>query len=261
MKQSSNYKWKLGLFTIVGLLLFFVSIYLIGKNKNMFGSTFSLNTKFKNVDGLKVGNTVRFSGINIGTVDRIEFISDSVVAVHVIIKEEVQQYIKIDAIASIGSDGLMGDKVLAISPGRSSNEIIKDNASISSTKAVEMEDLMKGLQKSVVNAEVITNELAIFTSKMNNNSSVLSKLMTDASFANSLSKTLFNLESSSQDFSVMTQKMNSSKGVLAKLVWDEKLGNTVDSTINNLNETVKAAQNTIFLKGYFNKKKKAEEKD
>jgi phospholipid/cholesterol/gamma-HCH transport system substrate-binding protein len=59
----------------------------------------------------------------------------------------------------------------------------------------------------------------------------------------------------------MTQKMNSSKGVLAKLVWDEKLGNTVDSTINNLNETLKAAQNTIFLKGYFNKKKKAEEKD
>jgi phospholipid/cholesterol/gamma-HCH transport system substrate-binding protein len=257
MKQSSNYKWKLGMFTIVGLLLFIVAIYYIGKNKNMFGATFGLNTKFKNVGGLKVGNNVRFSGINIGTVDRIEFLSDSAVSVHLIIKEEVQKYIKIDAVASIGSDGLMGDKVLAISPGSSSNEIIKDNASIASIKAVEMEDLMKGLQKSVDNAGVITSQLAIFTSKMNNNNGALSKLMTDATFANSLTKTLTNLETSTQEFSVFTQKMNSSKGVLSKLVNDEKLGNTIDSTIIGLNETVKAAQNNFLLKGYFNKKKKA----
>lgn len=257
MKQSSNYKWKLGLFTIVGLLLFIVAIYYIGNNKNMFGATFGLNTKFKNVGGLKVGNNVLFSGINIGTVDRIEFLSDSAVSVHLIIKEEVQKFIKIDAIASIGSDGLMGDKVLAISPGSSSNEIIKDNASITSIKAVEMEDLMKGLQKSVDNAGVITSQLAIFTNKMNNNNGALSKLMTDATFANSLTKTLSNLESSTQEFSVFTQKMNSSKGVLSKLISDEKLGNTIDSTIIGLNETVKAAQNNFLLKGYFNKKKKA----
>jgi phospholipid/cholesterol/gamma-HCH transport system substrate-binding protein len=256
MKQSSNYKWKLGMFTIVGLLLFIIAIYYIGKNKNMFGDTFALNTKFKNVGGLKVGNNVRFSGINIGTVDRIEFLSDSAVSVHLIIKEEVQKYIKIDAVASIGSDGLMGDKVLAISPGSSSNEIIKDNATIASIKAVEMEDLMKGLQKSVDNAGIITSQLAIFTNKMNNNNGALSKLMTDATFANSLTKTLTNLESSTQEFSVFTQKMNSSKGVLSKLVNDEKLGNTIDSTIIGLNETVKAAQNNFLLKGYFNKKKK-----
>jgi phospholipid/cholesterol/gamma-HCH transport system substrate-binding protein len=257
MKQSSNYKWKLGMFTIVGLLLFIIAIYYIGKNKNMFGDTFALNTKFKNVGGLKVGNNVRFSGINIGTVDRIEFLSDSAVSVHLIIKEEVQKYIKIDAVASIGSDGLMGDKVLAISPGSSSNEIIKDNATIASIKAVEMEDLMKGLQKSVDNAGIITSQLAIFTNKMNNNNGALSKLMTDATFANSLTKTLTNLESSTQEFSVFTQKMNSSKGVLSKLVSDEKLGKTIDSTIIGLNETVKAAQNNFLLKGYFNKKKKA----
>lgn len=258
MKQSSNYKWKLGLFTIVGLLLFIVAIYYIGKNKNMFGATFGLNTKFKNASGLKVGNNVRFSGINIGTVDRIEFLSDSAVSVHLIIKEEVQKYIKIDAVASIGSDGLMGDKVLAISPGSSSNEIIKDNASIASVKAIEMEDIMKSVKMSADNAVIITHELALFTVKINNNQGVMSKLMTDAAFANSLTKTLTNLESSTQEFSVFTKKMNSSNGVLSKLVTDKKLGNTIDSTIIGLNETVKAAQNNFLLKGYFNKKKKAE---
>lgn len=257
MKQSSNYKWKLGMFTIVGLLLFIVATYYIGKNKNMFGTTFGLNTKFKNVGGLKVGNNVRFSGINIGTVDQIEFLSDSAVSVHLIIKEEVQKYIKIDAVASIGSDGLMGDKVLAISPGSSSNEIIKDNATIASVKAVEMEDIMKSVKMSADNAVIITHELALFTVKINNNQGALSKLMTDAAFANSLTKTLTNLESRTQEFSVFTQKMNSSKGVLSKLVTDEKLGKSVDSTIIDLKETVKAAQNNFLLKGYFNKKKKA----
>ena len=147
---------------------FIIGIYFIGKNKNLFGSTFQLKTQFKNVSGLKVGNNVRFSGINIGTVDRIEFISDSAVAVHLIIKEEVQKYLKTDAIASIGSDGLMGDKVLTISPGSSSNEIIKDNATLASAKAVEMEDIMKSVKMSVDNVVIITNQLAKFSVKFNN---------------------------------------------------------------------------------------------
>lgn len=260
MNKSSNYKWKLGMFMIIGLSLFFIVIYFIGENKNMFGATIELKTKFKNVSGLKVGNNVRFSGINIGTVNRIEILSDSAVSVHLIIKEEVQKYIKTDAVASIGSDGLMGDKVLTISPGTSSNEIIKDNATIASVKAIEMEDIMKSVKKSVDNAVIISNELAQFSVKINNKQGVLSKLMTDAAFANSLTKTLTNLESSTNEFSVFTKKMNSSKGVLSKLVTDEKLGNTVDSTIIDLKETVKAAQSNFLLRGYFNKKKKAEAK-
>lgn len=260
MKKSSNYTWKLGMFVLLGLTLFVVTIYFIGKNKNMFASTIHLKSQFKNVSGLKVGNNVRFSGINIGTVKNIEFVSDSSVVVDLIIKEEVQKFIKKDASASIGSDGLMGDKVITISPGRLSTEIVKDNAIIKSTKAVEIEDLMKGLQKSVNNAAVITNQLATFTTKMNNNNGALSRLMTDEAFANSLSKTLGNLEKSSNNFSTFTNKMNNKNGVLSKLVSDEKLGKTVDSAVINLNETVKAAQNNFLLKGYFNKKKKAEAK-
>ncbi len=260
MKKTQNYTWKLGMFVILGITLFVITIYFIGKSKNLFGSTFLLKSQFKNVSGLKIGNNVRFSGINIGTVQEIQFVSDSSVVVSIIVKTEVQKFIKKDAVASIGSDGLMGDKVLTISPGVSSNEIVKDNATIASTKSVEIEDLMKGLQKSVNNAGIITNELAIFTNKMNNNNGALSRLMTDEKFANSLTKTLSNLENSTNNFSSFTNKMNNKNGVLSKLVNDEKLGKTVDSAVINLNETVKAAQNNFLLKGYFNKKKKAEAK-
>jgi phospholipid/cholesterol/gamma-HCH transport system substrate-binding protein len=91
--------------------------------------------------------------------------------------------------------------------------------------------------------------------------------MTDEKFANSISKTLTNLESSSDEFSTFSKKMNNKNGVLSKLVSDEQLGKSVDTTITNLkttteslNETIKAAQNNFLLKGYFNKKKRAEAK-
>jgi phospholipid/cholesterol/gamma-HCH transport system substrate-binding protein len=258
--KSSNYIYKLGAFVIFGVLLFAATIYFIGKNRNMFGSTFELKSQFKNVSGLKIGNNVRFSGINVGTVKSIEFVSDSAVVVRFILKEEVQQYIKTDALTSIGSDGLMGDKVLTISPGTASKNVVKDEGFIKSSKAVEIEDLMKSIKKSADNAEIITHQLAIFSNKMNNNNGVLSKLMTDGQFSNSLTNTLTNLETSSTNFATFTKKMNNKNGVINKLVNDEKLGKSIDSTISGLNETVKAAQNNFLLRGYFKKKKKAEAK-
>jgi phospholipid/cholesterol/gamma-HCH transport system substrate-binding protein len=72
MNKESGYQWKLGMFVIIGLVLFVTTIYFVGKQKNLFGSTFELTAKFNSVNGY-VGNNVRFSGINIGTVEEIEF--------------------------------------------------------------------------------------------------------------------------------------------------------------------------------------------
>jgi phospholipid/cholesterol/gamma-HCH transport system substrate-binding protein len=237
MKKSSNYTWKLGMFVLLGLTLFVVTIYFIGKNKNMFASTFHLKSQFKNVSGLKVGNNVRFSGINIGTVKNIEFVSDSAVVVDLIIKEEIQKFIKKDAIASIGSDGLMGDKVITISPGTSSNEIVKDNATIASTKAVELEDLMKGLRKSVDNAQIITMQLSEFSVKINKGKGALNKVLTDEEFAKGLDKTIANLQSSSDEFVVFTKNMNDKNGTLSKLMTNPSYANSIEKTLNNLEKS------------------------
>ena len=222
MIKKSGYTWKLGMFVIIGIALFMVAIYLIGSNKNLFGETFHLKANFNNVSGLKVGNNVRFSGINIGSVEAIDFVSDTAVVVLVVIKEEVHKYIKTDAMASIGSDGLMGDKVLTISPGMNSKVIVKNNAVIASTKAIEMEDIMKSVKVSVDNAQYITYELAEFTSKMNNKNSMLSKLVNDDKMGKSLDATLNNMQ-------------NATKG---------------------LNENMEAAKHNFLLRGYFKKKEK-----
>lgn len=267
MNKESGFTWKLGMFVIIGLVLFAGTIFFIGKQKNLFGSTFRLQVQFKTVSGLKVGNNVRFSGINIGTVDDIVLMNDSAVKVELLIKKEIQQYIKTDATAGIGSDGLMGDKILTISPGGVSNTTVKDNGQIVSKKAVEMEDLMSSVKTSVDNAGIITAQLAQFTYKMNNNNGALSKLMTDESFSNSLKGTLTNLETSSGQFAKFTTKMNDGKGALSKMVSDEKFGKTLDSTIANLqagtkglSENMEAAKHNFLLKGFFKKKQKAEAK-
>ena len=87
--------------------------------------------------------------------------------------------------ASIGSDGLMGDKVLVITPGTSSKIQVLDNDNIASIKAIEMDEIMRSLKTSIDNAGIITDELAQFTYKMNHGNGALSKLITDEKFANS----------------------------------------------------------------------------
>ena len=267
MNKESGYQWKLGMFVIIGLVLFVTTIYFVGKQKNLFGSTFELNSKFNSVNGLEVGNNVRFSGINIGTVEEIEFLTDTSVVIKLVIKEEVRKYIKKDAIASISSDGLMGDKVLTISSGKNSNIIVEDNDNIASKKAIEMDDLMVSIKKSVDNAGVITAQLAQFSYSMNNGNGALSKLVSDEEFGNSIKNMIANLENSSNEFKKFTVKMNDGKGALSKLVSDEKMGRMIDSTLTNvktgtegLNEVIEAAKHNFLLRGYFNKKKKAEDK-
>ena len=226
MKKESGNTWKLGMFVLIGLVVFTSSIYFVGKQKNLFGSTFHLNSHFKNVSGLEVGNNVLFSGINVGTVSEIQLITDTSVVVRLLIEKEVQKFIKKDAHASIGSDGLMGDKVLIISPGTASKNKVNDNDNIASINPIEMDEIMRSLKTSIDNASIITDELAQFTYKMNNGNGALNKLITDEKFANSLTKTLTNLQTGTK----------------------------------GLSENMEAAKHNFLLKGYFNKKKKAEDK-
>jgi phospholipid/cholesterol/gamma-HCH transport system substrate-binding protein len=256
MHKESGSSWKLGIFVILGLGLFVSTIYVVGKQKNIFGNTFHIKAKFKTVSGLKMGNNVRFSGINIGNVYDVELLTDTSVMVDLVIRKKYQEFIKTDAKASIGSDGLMGDKVLTISPGTAGNSAVKNDDIIATKNAIEMEDVMLSAKTSVDNAGIITAQLAEFTTKMNNGNGALSKLINDEGFSNSLKGTLVNLQTASNEFAMFTTNLN-----------DGALGNALDSTMINiqgatkgLNENMEAAKSNFLLKGFFNKKKKAEAK-
>src|SRR5579872_4401271 len=97
MPKEKNYKWKLGFFAVAALILAVAAIYYIGKQKNKFGSVLHINALFNSVSGLKIGSNVRFGGIDVGTVDGINLVTDTTVQVEMIIQKPVQKFIKKDA--------------------------------------------------------------------------------------------------------------------------------------------------------------------
>ena len=226
MKTNGGLKWKLGLFIVVGLVLLVFGLFFIGKQKNLFVSVFPIKAVFNNVSGLKVGNNVRFGGIAVGTVDGIQLLSDTSVQVNMNIKSEVRKFIKQDASASIGSDGLVGDRVVLISPGSMNREPVKDNEILVSHAPVETEQIMAGLKTSADNAAIITQQLAEVAYKVNHGRGIISRLLGDSSLGNNLNATMVNLKKGSA----------------------------------GLNENMEAAKHNFLLKGYFNKKKKEEDK-
>jgi phospholipid/cholesterol/gamma-HCH transport system substrate-binding protein len=108
---------KLGIFVVIGFLLLAGALYYISARQQFFSSTFRISGVFRDVSGLQAGNNVRFSGVTVGLVKRIQMESDSTVRVEMLINEDAHRFMKSDAVATIGSEGLMGNKIVVIIPG------------------------------------------------------------------------------------------------------------------------------------------------
>ncbi len=221
--HSQKFKIKLGLFIVGGLTLFVLAIFIIGKQKNLFNPVFKLTTTFYNVSGLQVGNNIRFSGIVVGTVDNIRIINDSTVKVYMLIKKEVKPFIKSDSEMAIGSEGLIGDRLLIISQGSNSAPLANEGQQLGSIEPVETDAIIASLHVTAGNAEIITQQLAEIMTKINSGHGTLGRLVQDTTIARNLNQTMVNLR-------------KSSKG---------------------LNENMEAAKHNFLFKGYFNKKAKA----
>ena len=208
MKKESVNKIKLGIFISIGLALLVTGIYFIGETKKMFSSTFRVSAMFKDINGLQVGNNVRFAGINVGTVDGIEIISDTVVKVDMIVDVKTQQFIKKDAKANIGSDGLMGNKIMIIFPGTNGKPAIENNDMIGTTIPISMDDMLLKLKSTVDNAALVTGDLASIMGNIRSGRGTIGKLFMDTIFADNLDRTIVNVKQGTKGFK---QNMDAAK--------------------------------------------------
>ena len=231
MKTTSSQKIKIGAFTVIGLLVLFLAVFYIGNQKSLFSSTFRVYGTFKNVNGLTVGNNVRFAGINVGVVDAINIVTDSSVRVDLTLNNSVKKFIKTDSKMSIGSDGLMGDKLIVIAPGGvKSNREVDEGNELGSVNPVDVDKIITKLTRIADNAETLTADLSQIVSKVNSGKGSIGRLLNNDKIAKDLEGTV-------------RQANTTMKGVHA--------------TTATLNEDLKAAQSNFLLKGFFNKKKKA----
>lgn len=225
--HSIAFKIRLGLFITGGLFLCVLALFIIGKQKNLFDPVFSLTSNFYNVSGLQVGNKVRFSGITVGTVDNISIINDSTVRVDFLVKKSVQQFIKKDSEVAIGSEGIIGDRLVIITQGGNGSPTAKDGQYLTSKEPVETDAIIASLEETAVNAAIITNQLAEIMVNINDGNGTLSRLIQDSTIAENLNQTIVNLKKGSR----------------------------------GLNENMNAVKNNFLLKGYFkNKEKEAQKK-
>jgi phospholipid/cholesterol/gamma-HCH transport system substrate-binding protein len=206
--QTQKFKIRLGLFIAGGLTLFVLAIFIIGKQKNLFSPVFKLTSTFSNVSGLQVGNNIRFSGINVGTVDNISIINDSTVKVNMMIKKDVKQFIKSDCEVAIGSEGLIGDRLLVITQGSSDAPLVKEGQQLASTEPVELDAIMASLQVTAENAEIISQQLAEIMFKLNSGEGTLGRLIQDTTIAENFSQTMLNIKRSSKG---LDENMNAAK--------------------------------------------------
>lgn len=207
--NKENFKIRLGFFVVGGLALFVIAIFIIGKQKNLFDPVITVSTTFYNVSGLQVGNNVRFSGINVGTVDKIEIINDSMVKVDILVKKSVQEFIKTDSEVGIGSEGIIGDRLLTISRGGARSRVVRDGDVLSSSEPIETDAIVASLEVTALNAELISYDLAEIIGDINSGRGTLGRLIQDTTMARNLSETMDNLESSSED---LEQNMEAVKG-------------------------------------------------
>ena len=190
MKISGAQKIKTGAFVLLSLLLLLAFVFLIGRQKNMFASTYTVYASFKNISGLKEGNYVRYAGINVGNVDNISILNDTTVLVMLMLQKKIQPHIKEDATASIGSDGLMGDKLIAISPGSYTSPVVKDGGKLRAANPVDVDRIVNNLSKISDNAEVLTGSLASVMTKINNGEGSFGRLINSDKLVKNMEGTL-----------------------------------------------------------------------
>ena len=208
MEKTASEKIKLGFFVITGLILFVLVVYFIGNKQKMFGSTDHLTAVFSNVNGLQLGNNIRYSGINIGTVQGIEMVNDTTINVDMIIDKSMFQHIKKDALASIGSDGLVGSMVINIAPGKGNQPHIQPDDIIQSANRIRTDDMLNTLSVTNKNAALLTADLLKITKEITQGKGSLGTLLNDTIMASELKQTMRYLKLTSKGTTEIVENLN-----------------------------------------------------
>jgi phospholipid/cholesterol/gamma-HCH transport system substrate-binding protein len=241
-RKEYNQNIKLGIFVLTGIALFLLAVFYIGSERNVFNRTFTVSAVFKNVEGLTEGDNVWLSGVKIGTVKNVKIISEGQVVVSLSLKDKQNDFIKKDATAFIGSDGLVGNKIVIVRPG-SAAESIHDNDTINSLSPTDTQDLINIAKDVGSNTRSLTDDLKMIAAKINKGQGVVGELLHEGDLSNDLRATISSLRLASQntnqatvDLKKLVSEINNGDGLVTKLIMDSTYAQTFDDALQNVAE-------------------------
>jgi phospholipid/cholesterol/gamma-HCH transport system substrate-binding protein len=222
MRPTRRNNIRLGIYIASGVLLFIFVIYLIGSRQNMFQRNVKITAIFNDVKGLRVGANVRFTGIDVGTVSKMDILSDTTVLIEMAVNEKVTPFIKKNSIATIANEGLMGSKIVVLLPGSANERSVSNGDNLSTSQPVEIDDIIREIKISSERISAVSSNLYDITSKINRGEGIFGKIFTDTSFA-------YNLSLSSQNLQEISARVNRGEGLVGRLFADTSLATKIDS--------------------------------
>ncbi len=239
---------KLGAFVLGGLVLFIAAVFLIGSENNIFSRTFTIAAMFKNVEGLKEGDNVWLSGVKIGTVKEVSVAAEGKVLVTLLLKDSQSEFVRKDATAMIGSDGLVGNKIVVIRPGVAS-EPIAEHDTIATNSPTDTQQILNIAKEVGDNTKMLTADLSAIADKIAKGQGIVGELLNDGAIAQelrhavaNLSQTGSNTASASAELHKLLYEMRNGDGLMPMLVRDTAYANNFKNALASIEQVSSNAQ-------------------
>jgi phospholipid/cholesterol/gamma-HCH transport system substrate-binding protein len=223
----------------------------LGGQSKSFAKSIHISAVFDDVAGLKKGNNVWFSGVKVGTISDMRFIGPHQVEVKMSVDDNSKQYIHRNAEVHIGSDGLIGNKIIVIDGGSPQAPIVRDNDVLQAAKLLSTDDMLKTLQQNNENLLAITGDFKLLSHKILQGKGTVGTLMADSTMAVQLKASMRNLQAATASAALMATNLNKfsnklgTKGGFAdKLFTDTATFNKIAAAVSQLKN---AADNASTL--------------
>ncbi len=227
---------RLGAFIVVTLAVLAAGVFVIGSKEYLFRSTYQLKAQFDNVAGLDAGADVQVGGVHSGTVKSIMLPHKPGEQVTVLmdLDKSTHEIIKQDSVASIETEGVLGNQFVSISFGSPGQAEVKDGEIIQSEPPLQISDLFKktsgildSSQLAINNATLATEHLNSVTSKIDSGQGTVGALVNDKQLYSNLEETT---------------------GTLHATVLQAQIG------VTDFQENMEALKHNFLLSGYFKKR-------
>ncbi|RZA00868.1 MAG: MCE family protein, partial [Moraxellaceae bacterium] len=182
------------IFITIALVIMALGIFTLGGQQKRFGESVTIKAIFDNVSGLKQGNNVWFSGVKIGTVKSIELYNQSQVMVTMNIEEESHKYIRKDALARLGSESMIGNKMIEIVGGTMQMPVVSENDILRIETTLSTDEILETFQENNKNLQAITTDFKAISAQMVKGEGPVGKLISDSVMAAQFLAITANLE-------------------------------------------------------------------
>lgn len=245
-----------GAFVIGGVLLFAVGLFLIGNRRMLFDSTFSAYAEFANISGLENGAAVRVAGMGAGEVDEIRVppSPSGRFRVRMRLREDLHPLIRVDSVATIQTDGLVGNKYVQVDAGTDKSPIVQSEGTVQSREPFDIAAMLDRMSKTL---DLVTGTIIEVKGGLED---ALNSVMETAQVAQDLmvdvGKDVGLIMASTQkmaaDTSVILAGLREGRGSVGKLLTDDafyekikSIATEAEKTVANLREASAQAKGAV----------------